>query len=150
MPSPGFEPGSPQPQSKYGDLDCLAMGHASKSGFLVFIIELRLDRGHRLLRFTSRMNLESVPCFAEIWSTYNPSQWRVEGGRAVWSTTPWTRKSAVQISLRSWIITFHLHFHELDNPSFLRRQESYDEKKMERKRQDSSSTSNGAIKTTCI
>ena len=96
------------------------------------------------------MNLESVPCFAEIWSTYNPSQWRVQGGRAVWSTTPWTRKSAVQISLRSWIITFHFHFHELDNPSFLRRQESYDEKKMERKRQDSSSTSNGAIKTTCI
>ena len=29
MPSPVFEPGSPRPQSKSDDLDCLAMGPAS-------------------------------------------------------------------------------------------------------------------------
>ena len=35
----------------------------------VFNIELRLDREHRLLRFALRTNLESVPCYAEIWSS---------------------------------------------------------------------------------
>ena len=36
--------------------------------FLVADIELRLNLGYRLLRFTSRTNLESVPRFAEIWN----------------------------------------------------------------------------------
>ena len=31
MPLPGFEPGSPRPQSKSDDLDCLAMGPAIKN-----------------------------------------------------------------------------------------------------------------------
>ena len=34
MHSPGFEPGSPQPQSKYEHLDRLAMGPATESKFL--------------------------------------------------------------------------------------------------------------------
>ena len=41
--------------------------------------ELRLHLGYRLLRFTSRMNLESVPRFAEICCSLSlpePPQWR--------------------------------------------------------------------------
>ena len=65
MPSPGFEPRSPWPQSKSDNLDRLAMGPAFQRLFLVFgwkIVEKRLKPTKKMLEMAQKVFQPAVGC----------------------------------------------------------------------------------------
>ena len=93
---------------------------------LVFNIELRLDRGYRLLRFAWRTNLESVPRFPEIWKALHKItapctniHWHfifvVADAFSVWATAPWVWSE----SFDAW---FDGRLFHCRNSTFTRRQ----------------------------